>query len=101
VSREFDSQSQVGAALDQELRHREPAIAELGDGVENGRLPANASLVSRGARIDVCSSIQQEPCRVNIAELCGHVQQRRSLKEHAACARAAAVQFRKSSVDQR
>ena len=72
MSREFHAQSKVGAALDQELRHREPAIAELGDGVENGSLPANAGLVSRGARIDVCSSIQQEPCRVNIAELRGH-----------------------------
>lgn len=101
MSREFHAQSKVGAALHQELRHREPSIAKLCDGVENGSLPANASLVWRGAGIEVCSSIQQEPCRFDIAELCGYVQQRRSLKEHPARARAAAVQFRKSPVHQR
>ena len=82
------------------MRDRQSSIVELRDRVENGRLPADAGIVHGRARIDVCAAIEQQPCGFNIAELCGHVQQRRSLKQEAARARAAAVQFRKSPVHQ-
>jgi hypothetical protein len=76
-------------------------IAELCDRMENGRLPADAGTVHGGARVDVCAAIEQQPCGFNDAELCGHVQQGRSLKQEAAGARAAAIQFRKPPVRQR
>ena len=68
--------------------------------MENGRLPPDAGIVHGGAPVDVCAAIEQQPCGFNIAELCGHMQQGRSLKQEAAAARAAAVQFRKSPVHQ-
>ena len=101
MSREFHTHREVGATLHQQLRHRQPSIAELCDRVEDGRLPADAGIIHRGARVDVCAAIEQQPCGFDIAELCGHVQQGRSLKQEAAGARAAAVQFRKPPVHQR
>jgi hypothetical protein len=48
---------------------------------------------------DVCAALEQHPCGFNNAELCGHVQQGRSLKE-AAGARTAAIEFGKPPVRQ-
>ena len=83
------------------MRHRQPQIPELCDRVKNGRLTADTGHVDGGARVDIGATIEQQSCGFNAAELCGHVQQRRSLKQEAAAPRAAAVQFGKSPVRQR
>src|SRR5688572_32212713 len=69
--------------------------------MEDGSLPADAGSVHGGARVDVCAAIEQQPCGFSNTELRGHMQQGRSLKQEAAGARAAAIQFRKPPVRQR
>src|SRR5687768_15986205 len=68
--------------------------------MEDRRLPADAGSIHCSPRVDVGSSIEQQSCGFYNAELRGHVQQRRALKQEAAGARAAAVQFWKSLVYQ-
>ena len=100
VPREFHTHPEVGATLHQESRHRQPSIAELCDRMEDGSLPADAGGVHGGARVDVCAAIEQQPCGFSNTELRGHMQQGRSLKQEAAGAGAAAIQFRKPPVRQ-
>src|SRR4029077_1150007 len=53
VTWNFHSHRKVRAAIHKELRHRQAAIEELRDGVENWRLSSNAALIHGRARIDV------------------------------------------------
>jgi hypothetical protein len=39
--------------------------------MENGRLSADAGTIPRGARVDICAAIEQQPCAFNdAANLC-------------------------------
>ena len=100
MSRELHTHRKVSAALDQQSRRGQPFISELRDRMKDVCLSADAGVIHGGARVDVSSAIEQQPCGVDVAELGGHVQQRRALEQEAAAVSAAAVQFSKSPMGQ-
>jgi hypothetical protein len=64
--------------------------------VENWRLPTDTSLIDRGTRIYVRSTIKKKLGRFRISELGSNMQQRCSLQEQATSCGTATVKFLKS-----
>ena len=93
VTRKFHTNREVRSALQQQLRDRQPSIAELRHRVEDRRLPSDAGFIHGRARIDLRPAIQKQRGGFKIAVLRGHVQQRRAPEDEAARARTAAVEF--------
>ena len=76
VSRNFGTNGEVGASVQQESNDRNAGIFVLSRRMKNRGLPADTRMVDRRARIDVCSQVEQELGCLQVLVIRRHVQQR-------------------------
>ena len=93
VSRKLHVNSEICAALDQQLCSRQALIVELCHRVEDCRLPTDTGLIDYCAGIDVRATVEQQRDRCGAAVFRSHMQERSSLKREEAPAGHAAIEF--------